>query len=152
MTTRDSDSTYDTEPALSELSASVTSSILHGKFENGRRYHAHREGTYFLPEDETEQDCLDLMGHCFNLSTNGELHRAPLRDPKLCLDIGTGTGLWALDFIDKYPGCEVIGTDLSPIQPSCKDPFFSYRIHRTLTFCLVSAHLRDGTKLQVRRG
>lgn len=105
-----------------------------------------------MPEDETEQDRLDLMGHCFNLSMNRELHRAPLKDPKLCLDIGTDTGLWALDFADKYPGCEVIGTDLSPIQPSCKDPFFSYRIHRILTLCLVSAHLRDSTKLQVRRG
>jgi hypothetical protein len=32
------------------------------------------------------------------------------------LDIGTGTGAWAIDFADEYPKAEVIGTDLSPIQ------------------------------------
>ncbi|EOD50210.1 putative tam domain methyltransferase protein [Neofusicoccum parvum UCRNP2] len=107
----------------SDLSASVTSSILQGRFENGRRYHAHREGTYLLPEDEKEQDRLDLMGHCFNLVLKGDLHKAPLgANPQLCLDIGTGTGMWALDFADKYPACEVIGTDLSAIQPSWTSP------------------------------
>ncbi len=36
---------------------------------------------------------------------------------KRCLDIGTGTGIWAIDFADEYPDTTVIGTDLSPIQP-----------------------------------
>lgn len=34
------------------------------------------------------------------------------------LDVGTGTGRWAVDFGDLYPQATVIGTDLSPIQPS----------------------------------
>jgi SAM-dependent methyltransferase len=34
------------------------------------------------------------------------------------LDIGTGTGIWAIDMADKYPMAMVIGIDLSPIQPS----------------------------------
>jgi cyclopropane fatty-acyl-phospholipid synthase-like methyltransferase len=38
------------------------------------------------------------------------------------LDIGTGTGIWAIDFADSYPSAEVIGTDLSPIQPSWVPP------------------------------
>jgi len=33
------------------------------------------------------------------------------------LDLGTGTGIWSIDMADKYPDAEVIGTDLSPIQP-----------------------------------
>lgn len=33
------------------------------------------------------------------------------------LDVGTGTGIWAIDFADEYPNAEIIGTDLSPIQP-----------------------------------
>ncbi|KAF5706000.1 mRNA 3 end-processing YTH1 [Fusarium globosum] len=33
------------------------------------------------------------------------------------LDIGTGTGISAIDFADQYPNAEVIGRDLSPIQP-----------------------------------
>ncbi|KAG7438914.1 Secondary metabolism regulator LAE1 [Fusarium oxysporum f. sp. raphani] len=38
------------------------------------------------------------------------------------LDIGTGTGIWAIDFADQYPNAEVIGTDLSPIQPDWVPP------------------------------
>lgn len=34
------------------------------------------------------------------------------------LDLGTGTGIWAIDFADEYPSANVIGTDLSPIQPT----------------------------------
>jgi len=39
----------------------------------------------------------------------------PLHD---VLDIGTGTGVWASEFADKCPSAHVIGTDLSPIQPT----------------------------------
>ncbi|GME38145.1 Tam domain methyltransferase protein [Neofusicoccum parvum] len=118
----DTDSSYETDSLYTDLSTSVTSSIREGKFENGRRYHAHREGTYLFPDDEKEQDRLDLMGHCFSLVLKGRLHKAPVKDPKLCLDIGTGTGLWALDFADTHSDCQVIGTDLSPIQPSWSAP------------------------------
>lgn len=40
-----------------------------------------------------------------------------INDAPTVLDIGTGTGLWAMDMADRYPGGEVVGTDLSPIQP-----------------------------------
>lgn len=117
----DTDSSYETDSLFTDLSTSVTSSIREGKFENGRRYHVHREGTYVFPDDEKEQDRLDLMGHCFNLALKGNLYKAPVKNPKLCLNIGTGTGLWALDFADAHTECQVIGTDLSPIQPSCEN-------------------------------
>lgn len=48
----------------------------------------------------------------------GNLLIAPVSpSPQRVLDFGTGTGIWALDFADEYPGAKVIGTDLSPIQP-----------------------------------
>lgn len=34
------------------------------------------------------------------------------------VDLGTGTGLWAIQFADENPEANVIGTDLSPMQPS----------------------------------
>ncbi|KAI9370121.1 methyltransferase [Aspergillus egyptiacus] len=52
----------------------------------------------------------------------GELHRAPIKNPARVLDIGTGTGIWAIDFADEHPESEVIGNDLSPIQPSWVPP------------------------------
>jgi len=42
----------------------------------------------------------------------------PTASPLRVLDIGTGTGIWAIDFASQYPSSHVIGTDLSPTQPS----------------------------------
>ena len=33
------------------------------------------------------------------------------------LDVTTGTGIWAIEFAQRYPQASVTGTDLSPIQP-----------------------------------
>ena len=47
--------------------------------------------------------------------------RTPLgpgvRRPRV-LDLGTGTGIWAIDVADEFPNAEVVANDLSPIQPS----------------------------------
>lgn len=96
----------------------IVSSIKNYKYENGRRYHSFRDGEYLLPNDEREQERLDLLHHTFRLLLNGELYRAPLNNPVRTLDFGTGTGAWAIDFAEENPGTEVLGTDLSPIQPS----------------------------------
>ena len=62
----------------SSYSASLASSVLNYKYENGRRYHAFRAGEYPLPNDEREQDRLDLLHHIFRLILDGALFRAPL--------------------------------------------------------------------------
>jgi SAM-dependent methyltransferase len=111
------------EDAQSTRSATVSSSVRDYVYENNRRYHAYREGKYLLPNDELEQDRLDLHHHVFRLMLGGRLHRAPLPpDVGRVLDYGTGTGIWALDFADEYQSAEVIGTDLSPIQPDWVSP------------------------------
>lgn len=51
------------------------------------------------------------------------LFRAPItKNPQRVLDMGTGTGIWALDFADEFPSAAVTGNDLSPIQPSWVSP------------------------------
>ncbi|KFY77185.1 hypothetical protein V499_03390 [Pseudogymnoascus sp. VKM F-103] len=84
-------------------------------FENGRRYHGYKPGRYMLPNDENEMDREDMKHHISMLITKGRLHLAPIgADPEVILDIGTGTGIWAIDTADLYPNAKVIATDLSP--------------------------------------
>lgn len=47
---------------------------------------------------------------------NGQNILAPIR-PSQVLDIGTGSGRWAIEVADDYPNACVIGMDLAPIQP-----------------------------------
>lgn len=61
---------------------------------------------------------MDLEHHIFLLLLDGELYLAPVIDPQRILDLGTGTGIWAIEVADRYPSASVIGTDLSPVQPS----------------------------------
>lgn len=70
-----------------------------------------------LPNDGIEQERLDLQHHCFKIYLDGRLHMAPLGHARRVLDIGTGTGIWAVEFAQENPDTTVIGTDLSPIQP-----------------------------------
>ncbi|KAJ9129718.1 Demethylmenaquinone methyltransferase [Pleurostoma richardsiae] len=118
----DHDSTYDDVGSASYVT-SLRSSIVNYKYQNGRRYHAFREGAYLVPNDEEEQDRMDLVHHIYRLVLGGRLHLAPIGDnPQRVLDLGTGTGIWAMDFADEHPSAEVIGTDLSPIQPKWTPP------------------------------
>lgn len=98
-------------------STSLESRVLNYRYENGRRYHAYHEGQYLLPNDEVEQDRLDMVHHIYKLLLGGELFRAPLIQPQRVLDMGCGTGIWCIEFADDFPEALVFGTDLSPIQP-----------------------------------
>ena len=113
----------------STASTSLASSILNYEYSNGRRYHGYRSGAYVLPNDDQEQDRLDLLHHIFLLMLGGKLYDSPMSNPpQRVLDIGTGTGIWAIDFGDENSGSEVVGTDLSPIQPTWVPPNVKFYI------------------------
>ncbi|KAH8600963.1 S-adenosyl-L-methionine-dependent methyltransferase [Bisporella sp. PMI_857] len=133
----DNDSAFgDGDSVASSYTTSLTSSVRDYTYENGRRYHAFRAGQYVIPNDEKEQDRLDFMHHIFYMTLGGKLQLAPIGDsPQRVLDVGTGTGIWAIDFADAYPSAEVIGLDLSPIQPQWLPPNLTFHI---------DDHLRPG--------
>ncbi|KAF6820468.1 tam domain methyltransferase [Colletotrichum sojae] len=109
--------------------ASLRSSILEYRRENGRTYHSLSEGKYWFPNDAREQDRLDIVNHLWMLVLDNAFCRGPKNDgAKRVLDIGTGTGAWALDYADAHPDAEVIGVDLSPIQPGYVPPNCSFEI------------------------
>ncbi|KAM7214214.1 Trans-aconitate 2-methyltransferase [Rhypophila decipiens] len=107
----------------SYASTSLTPSIYQHAYENGRRFHAYKHGRYPIPNDDLEQNRED-MKHALMLElTDGKLFFAPIGDaPKKVIDVGTGTGIWAIEMGDQFPGSEVLGLDLSPIQPQWVPP------------------------------
>jgi cyclopropane fatty-acyl-phospholipid synthase-like methyltransferase len=79
---------------------------------NGRGY---VDDNYWVPNDDKQQNQLDIAHHLYGLTLGGKLCLAPIKNPKKVLDIGAGTGIWAMDFAVQYPSAHVIGFDLSPI-------------------------------------
>jgi hypothetical protein len=89
----------------------------------------------------------DLQHHLFLLTVSGHLYLAPIKDLPTgvhnVLDIATGTGIWAIEFgtylcpifnrswlltttkASEFPSANVIGIDLSPIQPELYVEYFS---------------------------
>ncbi|EXF85550.1 TAM domain methyltransferase [Colletotrichum fioriniae PJ7] len=113
---------HDASDDSSNASTSLASSVRDYNFENRRRYHKFKEGRYMLPNDDQEQDREDMKHAMLVHVCEGALHNAPLKSPQKVLDIGTGTGIWAMDMGDEYPEADITGLDLSPIQPAYVPP------------------------------
>ncbi|CAK7217211.1 hypothetical protein SEUCBS140593_003132 [Sporothrix eucalyptigena] len=153
----DTDSTADgdADSALGDVdmdaissTRSAGSSVYEFVEEFGRTFHRYKEGKYYLPNDEQEQNRLDLQHAIAKHVLGGALGIAPPNEKPASteafaeaseastsgptsgpsgpsgpseahrvLDIGTGTGIWAIDFAEAHPSADVLGTDLSPIQP-----------------------------------
>ncbi|EHK39611.1 hypothetical protein TRIATDRAFT_231677 [Trichoderma atroviride IMI 206040] len=122
-----SDAGYESDSA-SRASTSICSTVRDYEFENNRRYHRFQEGRYQFPNDEPEQEREDMKHAMIVHLCQGKLHYAPLDHPQKILDVGTGTGIWAIDMGDEYPEADIQGIDLSPIQPQWVPPNVSFMV------------------------
>jgi SAM-dependent methyltransferase len=112
----DADSAIDDQSYISST-ASLGSTILQFRNIHGRTYHNYEGAEYWGPNDDIQNEGLDITHHMISLAMDNKLFLAPLENPQKVLDVGCGTGLWAIDFADEFPSSKVIGTDISPIQP-----------------------------------
>ncbi|KAK3502285.1 S-adenosyl-L-methionine-dependent methyltransferase [Neurospora crassa] len=101
--------------------ASLTESIFQYRHIHGRTYHSDLgNAESWEPNDERHIEAMEIAHHAYMLTMGHRLYCAPLDKNKVrrVLDIGTGSGLWAIDFADEFPEADVVGTDVTPIQPS----------------------------------
>ncbi|KAM0210058.1 hypothetical protein ACHAQI_006174 [Fusarium lateritium] len=119
----DNDSTLSSNASST---ASLTSSILQYRTLHGRSYQSERgNADYWCPIDDTQQEAMDIK---YILTSPHFLGLLTKTIDKAAVDIGTGTGIWAIEFADMFPNASVVGTDLAPIQPSWIPPNLEFQI------------------------
>ncbi|KAI1343965.1 methyltransferase domain-containing protein [Xylariaceae sp. FL0016] len=116
--TRNSDNDSSLGSDVDSITTSLRSADYEFRFEHGRRYQS-ANGMYHLPNDVQEMDRLELQHLIWMEMLGGRYNLAPLESSRLthALDVGCGTGNWAIEFANLHPDVQVLGTDLSPIQP-----------------------------------
>ncbi|KAK5651338.1 hypothetical protein OQA88_12571 [Cercophora sp. LCS_1] len=123
---------YHSGPDSESATTSLAESVYNYRTLHGRTYHSDRgeDQQYWGANDNRQSESLDINHHCSTLALGGKLFLAPLEKGKVkhALDVGTGTGIWAIDFAAEFPDTQVIGTDLSPIQPTWIPPNLKFEI------------------------
>jgi ubiquinone/menaquinone biosynthesis C-methylase UbiE len=107
----------------------------------GRQYLA--DAPYFLPKDEQEVNRLDFQHYLFRLALKGN-YAAPIEAPANILDVGTGTGRWAMELAALFPAANVIGLDVVP-PPADETASLGYGLDRRPdNYVYVQGNVLDG--------
>lgn len=78
---------------------------------------------YNLPHDEPEYARLDTQHNCNKLALGGlfapmdlvnEVLKPEEGKQKRVMDLGTGSGIWAIEMAQEFPHVEIVGLDLAP--------------------------------------
>ena len=105
----------------------MSGSFLEEHFENGRRY---CNETYYMPNDEPEQTRLAIAHQAYLPVLDGQLTLARVpSNARRILDVGTGTGDWAMAMAERFHNAEIIATDITTVfQPGSGPPNVEFEL------------------------
>ena len=83
-------------------------------FSLGERHYV-EDAPYMFPKDDQEIHRLDLQHYVLRFLLH-ENYLAPLQAPGRILDVGCGTGRWAIEMANAFPSAEIVGLDI--IKPT----------------------------------
>ena len=69
---------------------------------------------YAMPHDLEETNRLDFQHYLLRYALRGN-YAVPIQEPRDILDVGAGTGRWALEMARLFPKANVIGLDVNPL-------------------------------------
>jgi SAM-dependent methyltransferase len=87
-----------------------------------------------LPNDDEEVERLQDIQYCIRKLLGRNIVPPISNSPDLIgetaqsynrlrvVDVGTGSGLWAIQVAEQYPNAQIVGTDISPVQPTVGVP------------------------------
>ncbi|KAF4996142.1 hypothetical protein FDECE_12567 [Fusarium decemcellulare] len=129
----DDDSVADTSRQV--LCPVIGRDIFEYRSVRGRTYQSSKTTEYWsvylsrAPNDEKHIESFDVAHQWMTMMQDDKLYTAPIIDnPHRILDIGTGTGIWAIDMADQFPSATIFGTDISPTQPPWVPPNLTFQI------------------------
>jgi len=105
----------------------------------GRRY---VEGTAYIGAKDAAADHMLDFQHFIIRRILGGNHQSPLRQPGRILDVGCGTGRWAVEMAAEFPGARVVGLDL--VRPDGVDPMLATLGPLAANVSLVEADILKG--------
>jgi ubiquinone/menaquinone biosynthesis C-methylase UbiE len=71
------------------------------------------DAPYLLPKDQQEDQRLHFQHYALHHAF-GNHYLAPLSpETRTILDVGTGTGIWAIDMAQQFPHAQIIGVDIA---------------------------------------
>ncbi|KAI1077464.1 S-adenosyl-L-methionine-dependent methyltransferase [Whalleya microplaca] len=105
------------EHTHTDSDASSVDETVHEQYIEAFGHKYHPSGKIFLPFDKQEQQRMETQHRLYRLCLDGALTatRLPLEITDI-LDLGTGTGVWAIEMAARYPQARIVGVDASPIQ------------------------------------
>ncbi|KAK0649077.1 UMTA protein [Cercophora newfieldiana] len=115
--------------SVRDSTTSITASLYEYRELHGRTYQSSKTTEYWAPNDQKHISAFDVAHQWLTMMLSDKLYAAPIPpNPSHILDIGTGTGIWAIDMADTFPSALVTGTDISPTQPSWTPPNLTFLI------------------------